>query len=73
MYVTVDQVAVPIDDWVLMLKGDEAAHKRLTDKLDGLVLYEHALSCGPTELQVGLRELDYYGIVKSITLHKDAL
>ncbi len=73
MYLEIDDVAVLTEDWIGVLKGDDEAKMRVRADLDGLVIYSHALSGvgGPEYTQVTLRMLQAYGIIRSVTLHKD--
>jgi hypothetical protein len=72
VFVEIDEVAVPLADWVAVLRGDVAAAKRIRGHLDGIVTYCHALSVGGECAIVTLRELDRYGCIGSVQLRKES-
>lgn len=81
MFMEIDSVAVPAGDWIGVLEDDKGALARLQDYCDGMVLYEHALSCGMggervefgSHVKVTVRDLECYGVIKSIRLQKEII
>lgn len=69
MFCEIDHVAVDGRLWERVKAGDKEAAEELRSKLDGVVLYMHALSTRPTDVCVTLRELEEQHIVCSVCLN----
>jgi hypothetical protein len=69
MFLEADEVAVPIDLWVRVLRGDEAAGREIEKMLEGVVLYCHVLTLGDDANDyavMALRELHRHRVVPRV-------
>ena len=68
MFVEIDEAALSRSDIKALVDGDGVVIERLRRELDGMILYEHALSF-EDGLPLSLRQLCHMNVVKSITLN----
>ena len=73
MLLEIFQVAVKVEDWQKVIALDAETTGRLREEFDGMVLYNHILSAdwGDGYRPISIAELERYGIINSITLHKE--
>lgn len=69
MFLEADELAVSAADLDAARAGDEAAIKRLRQRLDGVEIYMHAFSDEDGDVHVSLRDLVQLRVVEYCTVH----
>ncbi len=67
MFLEIDEIAIPVEDWTGVLRGDQAARERVSARVGGKFLRHNETHYGaPGVTAVSLRQLYRFGLIGGV-------